>query len=92
MLHHTCIVGDPQQRGHNQRGPTSWRERYITPAFSGLPNNRDKIKAGSKEGGNATSPLHSRGECRGDVAFPPSFGPALILSPLLGSPENARVM
>ena len=31
-------------------------------------------------------------ECRGDVAFPPTCGPALILSPLLGTPENAGVM
>ena len=33
----------------------------MTPAFSGVPNKEDKIKAGREEGGNATSPLHSRG-------------------------------
>ena len=33
----------------------------ITPAFLGVPNKGDKIKAGPKDGGNATSPLHSRG-------------------------------
>ena len=31
-------------------------------------------------------------ESRGDAAFPPTCGPALILSPLLGTPENAGVM
>ena len=37
------------------------RSGYLTPAFSGVPNKGDKIKVGPKEGGNATSPLHSRG-------------------------------
>ena len=37
------------------------RKCYITPAFSGVPNKGDKIKVGTKEGGDATSPLHSRG-------------------------------
>ena len=42
-------------------GPTSGRKCYITPAFSGVPNKGDKIKGGPQVGGNATSPLHSRG-------------------------------
>ena len=37
------------------------RSGCLTPAFSGVPNKGDKIKVGPKEGGNATSPLHSRG-------------------------------
>ena len=40
MLHHPCILGGPQQRGQNQSGPTSGRKCYITPAFSGIPNER----------------------------------------------------
>ena len=42
-------------------GPTSGQECYITPAFSGVPKKGDKIKVGQQVGGNATSPLHSRG-------------------------------
>ena len=61
MVHHPCILGGPQQRGQNQRGPTSGRKCYITPAFSGVPNKGDKIKRGPQVGRNATSPLHSRG-------------------------------
>ena len=53
----------PQQRGQDQSGPKRGRKCYITPAFSGVPNAKrgDKIKVGPKEGGDATSPLHSRG-------------------------------
>ena len=61
MLHHPCILGGPQQKGQKKSGPIRGGKCYITPAFSGVPNKGDKIKAGPKEGGNATSPLHSRG-------------------------------
>ena len=121
MLHHPCILGDPQRHGEqNQKwwgphknatsplhsrgspktwgtkselvGPTSGRECYITPAFSGISKGMgDKIRIGGAHkwaemlhhpcilgdperhreqnqnwwgpqvGGNATSPLHSRG-------------------------------
>ena len=61
MLHHPCILGGSQQRGQNQSGPKRGRKCYITPAFSGVPNKGDKIKAGPKERRNTTSPLHSRG-------------------------------
>ena len=64
MLHHPCILGGPQQKGQNQSGPKRGQKYYITPAFSGVPNKGDKIKAGPKEGGNATSPLHSQGSMR----------------------------
>ena len=67
MLHHPCILGDPQQKGQNQSGPKRGRKCYITPAFSGIPNKGDKIKAGPKEGGNATSPLHSRGSPKREI-------------------------
>ena len=69
MLHHPFILGAPQQRGTRSElaGSTvpfqrhkSGRKCYVTPAFSVSPNKGDKIKAGQKEGGNATSPLDSR--------------------------------
>ena len=40
---------------------------YITLAFSGIPQKRDKIEAESKEGGKATSPLHSWGSPTNDT-------------------------
>ena len=123
MLHHPCILGDPQRHGEQNQiwwgpqvgrnatsplhsrgsartwgtksdlvGPTSGRKCYITPAFSGIPTNMgDKIRFGGAHkwaemlrhpsilggaqehgeqnqnwwgpqvGGNATSPLYSRG-------------------------------
>ena len=70
MLHHPCILGGLRRRGTKSelagstvlfQGQKSGRKCYITPAFSGVQNKREKIKAGSKEGGNATSPLHSWG-------------------------------
>ena len=48
MLHHPCILGDPQQRGQNQSGPKRGPKCYITPAFSGLPNKGDKSKRAQK--------------------------------------------
>ena len=61
MLHHPCILGDPLEKEINQSRPKRGRKCYITPTFSGVPNKGDKIKAGPKEGKNATSALHSRG-------------------------------
>ena len=61
MLHHPCILRASQQRGQNQSGPKGGRKCYITPAFSGVPNKGDKIKAGPEEGRNATSPCILRG-------------------------------
>ena len=63
MLHHPCILGDPQQRGTKSevaasplpsRGPKRGRKCYATPAFSGVPKQGDKVKGGPKEGGSAT--------------------------------------
>ena len=58
-----AFSGVPKERGTKSElvGPTSGRKCYITPAFSGVPNKGDKIKVGPQVGGNATSPLHSRG-------------------------------
>ena len=67
MLHHPCILGGPQTKGGKIRisslnlafsGVQKWAEMLH---ISGIPNKGDKIKAGPKEGGNATSTLHSRG-------------------------------
>ena len=58
-VHHPCIRSPT--KGKKQGGPKSGRKCYLTPAFSVVPNKGDKIKAGPKEGGNATSPLYSRG-------------------------------
>ena len=52
------------------QGPKQGRKCYVTPAFSGIPNIGEQnqkwlphpcLLRGPKEGGNATSPLHSRG-------------------------------
>ena len=61
VLHHPCVLGDPHTRGQSQRWPTSGRKCYITPAFSGVPKQGDKVKGGPQVGGSATSPLRSRG-------------------------------
>ena len=52
------------------RGPKRGRKCYVTPAFSGIPNKEEQnqkwlphpcLLGGPEEGGNAMSPLHSRG-------------------------------
>ena len=57
LLHHPCLLGGPQTRGQSQRWPTSGQNCYITPAFSGVPKQGDKVQVG----GSATSPVRSRG-------------------------------
>ena len=61
VLHHPCVHGGLQTRGQSQWWPTSGRKCYITPVFSGVPRQGDKIKGGPQVGGTATSPLRSRG-------------------------------
>ena len=61
VLHHPCVLGGPQTRVQSQWWPTSGRNCYITPAFSGVPKQGDKVKGGQQVGGSATSPLRSRG-------------------------------
>ena len=55
------------------RGPKRGRKCYVTPAFSGTPNTPEQnqkrlphpcLLRGPKEGGNAMSPLHSRGSLK----------------------------
>ena len=69
MLHHPCILGDPQHRGKKSevaasplpsRGPKRGRKCYITRAFSGVPKQGDKVKGGPQVGGSAMQPLRSR--------------------------------
>ena len=90
MLHHRCILGSRQQRGQNQSMPKRGRKCYITPAFSGVPNKGDKIKAGQKEGGNATSPLHSTGSpTKGTKSSRPERGRKCYIIPeFLGVPNK----
>ena len=61
VLHHPCVPGGPQTRRQRQRWPTSGRRCYITPVFSGVPKQGDKVNGGPQVGGTATSPLRSRG-------------------------------
>ena len=44
VLHHPCLLGVPQARGQSQRWPTSGQNCYITPAFSGVSKQGDKVK------------------------------------------------
>ena len=154
MLHHPCILGDPQRHGgQNQNcwgpqvggnatpplhsrgspktwgtkselvGPTSGRKCYITPAFSGIPKDMgEKIRIGGANkwaeklhhpcilgdpqrhggqnqnwwgpqvGGNATSPLHSRGSPKkGGQKQNWMPNPCLLgVHPLLGSPQKTE--
>ena len=57
FLRNPCILRDPKQRGRKSevatpplasRGPRRGRNRYVTPAFSGVANAkpRDKIRSG----------------------------------------------
>ena len=54
VLHHPCVLGAPQTRGQSQWWPTSGRKCYITPAFSGVLKQDDKVKGGPQVGGGAT--------------------------------------
>ena len=58
---HCCVLGGPQTRKQSQRCPTSGHNCHITPAFSGVPKQGDKMKGGPQVDGIATSPLRSRG-------------------------------
>ena len=69
LLHHPCVLGGPQTRGQNQRCPTSGQNCYITPAFSGVPKQGDKIKGAPQVGRIATSPLRSGQNCYITPAF-----------------------
>ena len=80
-----AFSGVPKERGTKSEvaGSTSGHKCYITAAFSGVPNKGDKIKRGPQVGGNATSPLHSRGS-------PKKGGQIQIWMPnpcLLGGPQ-----
>ena len=61
VLHHPSVLGRPGTRGESQRWPTSGRKCYITPVFSGVPIQEDKVNGGPRVGGSATSPLRSQG-------------------------------
>ena len=65
-----CWIGKGKRGPLPSRGPKSGRKCYVTPAFSGVPKQGNKIRihyltpyllGGPEVGRNAMSPLHSRG-------------------------------
>ena len=90
LLHHPCVLGGPQTRGQSQRCPTSGQNCYITPAFSGVPKQGDKIKGGPQMGRIATSPLRSRGSPnKGTKSMVPHKWAELLHHPcVLGGPQT----
>ena len=100
MLPHPCILEGPLQRGQNQSGPKRGRKYYITPAFSGVPKEAGQnqnslpqpcLLGGPKPGGNATSPLHSRGSpTRGQNQSGPKNGQKCYITPPFSGVSKQR--
>ena len=74
-------------RPRPSRGPERGRKGYVTPAFPGIPDKGEPhpcLFEGPKEGGNASSPLHSHGfpnkEEKGQKWLPHPY--------LLGAPKE----
>ena len=62
MLHHPCILGDSQTKEDKIRIVHKWAVMLHHPCILGdSQTTGDKIKTGPQVGGNATSPLRSRG-------------------------------
>ena len=66
MLHHPCILGVPKDMGDKIRigGAHKWAEILHHPCILGDPQSHGGENQnwwGPQVGGNATSPLHSRG-------------------------------
>ena len=67
MLHHPCILGGPQKKGNKIRsqnlgqGSPGCTTRQSVDSKIVLVSSIAPEGWGPKEGGNATSPLHSRG-------------------------------
>ena len=57
MLHHSCILGDPQSQARGAKSEVASNKGEQNQQWSPHPY----LLGGPKEGGNATSPLHSRG-------------------------------
>ena len=92
VLHHPCVLRGPQTRGQSQGWPTSGRKCYITPAFSGVPKQRDKVNGGPQVGGSATSPLRSWGSPNKTTKAKVSHKWAEVLHHpcVLGGPQTTR--
>ena len=75
VLHHPCILGGRQTRGQSKRRPKRGRKCYITPAFSRVPKQGDKVKSGPQVGGSGTAPLHSQGSPKQGDKFNVKGGP-----------------
>ena len=57
-----AFLGIPKQRGTKSELAHKWAEMLHHPSILGDPQiKEDKIRIGPQAGGNATSPLHSRG-------------------------------
>ena len=65
-------------------GPKGGRKCYVTPTFLGIPNKGEQnhkwlldpcLLGGPKEGGNAMSPLHSRGSPTPSAGSKTTSGP-----------------
>ena len=46
MLRNPCVLGGPLKKGTKSKVATSGRKCYTTPAFSGVPYKKGKIKSG----------------------------------------------
>ena len=60
VLRDTYVLGGRKTRGQSQRWPTRGQRCYITPDFSGVPKQGDKVKGGPQVGRSATPTLRSR--------------------------------
>ena len=89
VLHYLWVLGGPQTRGQSQWWPTTGRKSYIIPAFSGVPQQGDKIKGGPQGGGSATSALRSRGSpTRGPSQRGPTSGRKCYITPAISGVPN----
>ena len=90
LLHHPCVLGAPNTRGQSQRCPTSGQNCYITPAFLGVPKQRDKVKGGRQMGRIAISLLRlGCPQTRGQSQRCPTNGQNCYITPaFLGVPKQ----
>ena len=90
VLHHPCVLGGPQTWGQSQRWPTSGRKCYITPAFSGVPKQGDKVNGGPQVGRLLHHPCvlggpHTRGQSQ---RWPTSGRKCYITPAFSGVPKH----
>ena len=91
MLHHPCILGDPQHRGTKSevaasplpsRGPKRGRKCYVTPAFSGPLQKGTETKVAHKRAEVLCHPCILGGpQTRGQSQRWPSSGQKCYVTP-----------